>query len=310
MALDLSMLLDPEEDFSTPEKRNATAAALRRQYNMGTVGQLMGIQPTQMAGTSLQEASQGSLKQALLKQQAERQRKSDAARTAIEDQRYAQQQERQARLDQQNLAHQRVTEQQGWGRLSASQAAAQRAADAAAAATGARNIASGIKQREEKSLLLNALDAGKQNKALVDRMLAAPGRKAATGASGAIASKLPYTDARNFQGMHNQLMGGAFLEAFKTLKGGGQITEIEGKKATDAITILNTPGLTEGQYELGLKQLGEVIDTGIAKTSAAAYDAGYLQDSPMFEGSGDPRQQQPPQRDFMGEYGQFFQGGQ
>jgi hypothetical protein len=70
MPLDLEMLLSPDEDFSDPVKRQATAAALRRQYNMGTLGQLMGTQPTQQVGAGLQEQAQGSLRQAIDKQTA------------------------------------------------------------------------------------------------------------------------------------------------------------------------------------------------------------------------------------------------
>ena len=70
--LDLEMLLSPDEDFSDPAKRQATAAALRRQYNMGTLGQLMGTQPTVAAGSAMQERAGGSLRSALAKQQAQK----------------------------------------------------------------------------------------------------------------------------------------------------------------------------------------------------------------------------------------------
>jgi hypothetical protein len=67
---DLESLLNPSEDFSTPEKRQAMAQALRRQSGLGMVGQLMGTQPTMAAGGAMQEQAQGSLKAALAKQQA------------------------------------------------------------------------------------------------------------------------------------------------------------------------------------------------------------------------------------------------
>jgi hypothetical protein len=68
--LDLEALLNPDEDFSDPVKRQATAAALRRQQGLGMVGQLMGVQPTMQAGAAMQENAQGSLRSALAKQQA------------------------------------------------------------------------------------------------------------------------------------------------------------------------------------------------------------------------------------------------
>jgi hypothetical protein len=68
----LEMLLGDAEELDDPVKRKATAAALRRQNAMGVVGQLMGVQPTQMAGSSMIEGSQTSLRQAMAKQQAAR----------------------------------------------------------------------------------------------------------------------------------------------------------------------------------------------------------------------------------------------
>jgi len=85
MPLDLEMLLNPDEDFSTPAARQATAAALRKQYNMGTLGQLMGTQPTVAAGGAMQEQAQGSLKMALAKQQAQRESAIAAAAAKSEE---------------------------------------------------------------------------------------------------------------------------------------------------------------------------------------------------------------------------------
>jgi hypothetical protein len=66
----LELLLDPEDQLADPIKRKATAAALRRQNAYGTLGQLMGVQPTMQAGTAIQEGAQQSLRAALAKQQA------------------------------------------------------------------------------------------------------------------------------------------------------------------------------------------------------------------------------------------------
>lgn len=48
------------------------------------------------------------------------------------------------------------------------------------------------------------------------------------------------TNAADFQASLDQTKGKAFLEAFNILKGGGQITEIEGEKATNAIARMQT----------------------------------------------------------------------
>ena len=77
--------------------------------------------------------------------------------------------------------------------------------------------------------------------AVIDKALTHPGRETATGVSGSMDPRnyIPGTDARNFQVVLDQINGSAFLQAFETLKGGGQITEVEGNKATAAIARLN-----------------------------------------------------------------------
>lgn len=58
----------------------------------------------------------------------------------------------------------------------------------------------------------------------------------------------------------NQLQGKTFLQAFESLKGGGQITEVEGKKAEQAIGRLSRVQSTEAFVE-ALLDLYEVIET-------------------------------------------------
>lgn len=47
-------------------------------------------------------------------------------------------------------------------------------------------------------------------------------------------------DTKRVKTKVEQLQGGVFLQAFESLKGGGQITELEGKKAEQAMARLNT----------------------------------------------------------------------
>lgn len=51
---------------------------------------------------------------------------------------------------------------------------------------------------------------------------------------------VPGTDAADFQAKFDQIGGGAFLAAYDTLRGTGQITEIEGEKATQAKSAMQT----------------------------------------------------------------------
>lgn len=67
-----------------------------------------------------------------------------------------------------------------------------------------------------------------------------------------IAKNIPGTESASLEPLLKQLEGKAFMEAFEGLKGGGQITEVEGKKATEArqriITSINAGDL-EGAAE-------------------------------------------------------------
>jgi hypothetical protein len=97
---------------------------------------------------------------------------------------------------------------------------------------------------------------------LVDDLLKAPGFKQAVGASRMLGvQKIPGTAARDFDIRLEQLQGKQFLQAFESLKGGGQITEIEGKKATDAIARMNASG-SEAEFIKAAREFQDVIRTG------------------------------------------------
>ena len=95
----------------------------------------------------------------------------------------------------------------------------------------------------------------------VDEMRKHPGRKMATGMS-SIVPKIPGTNQANFLARLEQLKGGQFLQAYQVLRGGGQISEIEGKKATDAIARMDT-SQTEGEFLKALDDYEEVIKAGL-----------------------------------------------
>lgn len=61
-----------------------------------------------------------------------------------------------------------------------------------------------------------------------------------------------------------QLQGAAFLEAFESLKGGGQITEVEGAKATNAMARLQRSQSYE-EFVQALTDLEEVINVGLQR---------------------------------------------
>lgn len=66
-----------------------------------------------------------------------------------------------------------------------------------------------------------------------------------------------------------QLQGKAFLEAFENLKGGGQITEVEGRKATEAIARLNA-SQSEKAFRAALSELRDVVGAGLERARQRA----------------------------------------
>lgn len=75
---------------------------------------------------------------------------------------------------------------------------------------------------------------------VIDKMLAHPGKSDYIGTiTGGYRAMIPGTDAANFKTYFDQVTGQQFLQAYETLKGGGQITEIEGAKAQAAMSRMN-----------------------------------------------------------------------
>jgi flagellum-specific peptidoglycan hydrolase FlgJ len=103
-----------------------------------------------------------------------------------------------------------------------------------------------------------------------------------------LASALPDiygTDRRAFAALHNQIQGKAFLQAFESLKGGGQITEIEGQKATQAIARMDR-GQSADDYAKALEELEEVF---------AAAEARLMRMPGMRPAEAGPLPGQPPE---------------
>jgi hypothetical protein len=112
--------------------------------------------------------------------------------------------------------------------------AVQTGATPATPATEARQVAI----RKLPSAIAQSRDALN----LIDRMVGTPDGKTKPheGFKGAVGAGIglrfvPGTSESDFQAMYDQIQGGAFMQAFETLKGGGQITEKEGEKGTAAI---------------------------------------------------------------------------
>jgi hypothetical protein len=101
---------------------------------------------------------------------------------------------------------------------------------------------------------------------LLEKVKTHPGRQYATGKS-SILPKVPGTEPANFQVLLDQLQGQQFMQAYETLKGGGQITEIEGRKATDAMARMN-PRQTEESFLQGVSEFQNIVRAAKERASA------------------------------------------
>lgn len=114
------------------------------------------------------------------------------------------------------------------------------------------------KSREEGAAALPKLEAQADNSIrLIDELLAHPGRDLATEGTAWVPS-VPGTRQADFINRFDQIKGQAFLQAFESLKGGGAITEIEGKAATQAINRLNR-ATTKEEFDSAANDLKKVL---------------------------------------------------
>lgn len=83
------------------------------------------------------------------------------------------------------------------------------------------------------------------------------------------------TPEADFQARLGEVTGGAFLQAFESLKGGGQITQIEGEKATQAINRMSI-AQSEGEFVEAAREFQHILRKGLqrAKQKAGAPAAG------------------------------------
>lgn len=77
------------------------------------------------------------------------------------------------------------------------------------------------------------------------------------------------TEAADFEALFGQVQGAAFLEAFETLKGGGQITEVEGAKATSAINRMRL-SQSEAEFKAAAKEFRDVLAAGMERSKNKA----------------------------------------
>ena len=80
---------------------------------------------------------------------------------------------------------------------------------------------------------------------------------------------IPGTKEADFMSRLEQIKSGAFMEAYKVLKGGGQITEIEGVKATAAMNRMSI-STSEAEFRAAAKDFKDAVTVGFNKLRAQA----------------------------------------
>ena len=108
----------------------------------------------------------------------------------------------------------------------------------------------------------------------IDGILNDPALETSTGLMSPL-QNVPGTPQYRFGTRARQLQGQAFLQAFESLKGGGQITEIEGQKAEAAIGRLDT-AQGPGDYRDALMELRGVIEDAQKRAASTQPAAGNV----------------------------------
>ena len=123
----------------------------------------------------------------------------------------------------------------------------------------------------------SALQGGEQTLALLNRMVGDPKARGSasqphpgfTGVVGATVTPgmrfVQGSSEADFDAMLEQVLGGAFLEAYERLKGTGQITEIEGQKATQAITRMQR-SVSESEFLQAAKEFRQALENAMERT--------------------------------------------
>lgn len=125
------------------------------------------------------------------------------------------------------------------------------------------------KAREDLPQIMATADASLSTlRALRDHP--ALGERYGIQSGGGLIPPIPGTRAAEAQGFINQVLGQAFLQAFQSLKGGGHITEIEGTKATQAITRLGNQSMSKADAIKAIDEMIEVIEAGTERARQKA----------------------------------------
>lgn len=122
----------------------------------------------------------------------------------------------------------------------------------------------------------------------IDNVLEHPGFSFSVGKTapaGTVAAIFPGTQSASFKLALEQLGGKEFLQAYESLKGSGQITEIEGQKAQNSISRMRTAN-TEEDFIKSANELKEIIKTGMNRAKLRAGQQQPVQTQPQTSSDG------------------------
>lgn len=107
--------------------------------------------------------------------------------------------------------------------------------------------------------------AAEQSIAQIDQLMNHPGLASIVGPMDQYRPNWTMSDdGRDALARFNQIKGRAFLEAYSMLKGGGQITEVEGLKAEQAMARLDR-ATSEQEFRRALADFRDAVQAGIQK---------------------------------------------
>lgn len=112
---------------------------------------------------------------------------------------------------------------------------------------------------------------------LLDDLKKDPGLKDVVGLKGkgaipmylGINKAIPGTNAANFMARLEQIKGKQFLEAYQSLRGSGQISNVEGDKATKAISRMDS-AQSEKEFLSAANELQDIVKKGAARARQRA----------------------------------------
>lgn len=117
----------------------------------------------------------------------------------------------------------------------------------------------------------------------IDQLIAHPGLNSIAGPIDQYRPSVTMgSQGRDALARYEQLKGRAFLQAYNSLRGGGQITEVEGAKAQNAMARLDR-AQSEEEFKTALKDFRDAVEQGMNKIRGARPPAPAQSQTPQID---------------------------